>query len=118
MTRTTQLLKSLDQLDDPRVVTVRVGKQYTRFKHLDYNNKTFAHLSNSKRFEHLDFRDGFATVPKAKPSKRKSLSCKRSSPRLSQRAPPPGQIKLISLISRKRSKSLNFPSPKHNQTIH
>jgi len=65
MNRSVLLTNALESLDTETVRLPKLaGVRYARFKHLDYNDRTFSHVPTSKRFEHLDFRDGFASQQK------------------------------------------------------
>ena len=55
--RTRLLLRSFSEIDDEVVRRVRTGDPYTRFKHLDFNDRTFAHVGTSLRFFKLDFEE-------------------------------------------------------------
>lgn len=59
MTERTKLLtRSLDEIDSEVLVRqLRTGDSYARFKYLDYNVRTFAHVGKSKRFLKLGFVD-------------------------------------------------------------
>jgi hypothetical protein len=80
MTRALLLLDELEHIEDGPRVTVRAktpGKQYNRFRNLDFNEKAYGGIVKSKRFAKLDFYEGNAWIKKAKVLRHSAKATKR-----------------------------------------